>query len=81
MLELIKPRPHLRRVLKGLDLPLDRVEYETLLHAGLITINEQPIVEDRLDDGIHIVQVDGFGNIAKFWVEVLNKKVVRGYIM
>lgn len=81
MFNSIKPRPHLRNVLKKLDLPIDRIEYETLRNAALITVNDNPIIDNRLNDGIHIVQVDGFGNVAKFWVEVLDKKLVRGYIM
>ncbi|PEE69365.1 hypothetical protein [Bacillus thuringiensis] len=74
--------PHVRKVLRDNFLDLTKGQYENLCEWEQIHVNMIPIIHDhRLDDGVNIIEVFHKNATFKLYTEVVNKRVIRAYVM
>ncbi|MEC0037191.1 hypothetical protein P4L29_22605 [Bacillus cereus] len=74
--------PHVRKVLRDNFLDLTKGQYENLCDWEHIHVNQIPISpEYRLDGGINIIEVFHKNASFKLYTEVVNKRVIRAYVM
>ncbi|MCW1241898.1 hypothetical protein [Bacillus pretiosus] len=74
--------PHVRKVLRDNFLDLTKGQYENLCDWENIHVNMIPIMHDyRLDNGVSIIEVFHKNATFKLYTEVVNKRIIRAYVM
>ncbi|MEC3196748.1 hypothetical protein P9Z84_29305 [Bacillus cereus] len=74
--------PHVRKVLRDNFLDLTKGQYANLCEWEQIHVNMIPIMQDhRLDEGVSIIEVVHKNATFKLYTEVVNKRVIRAYVM
>lgn len=74
--------PSPRAALKIAELKLARNEYNSACITGQITVNQNMIMPDtRLKDGVHMVRLFAGEQVARVWVEVVDKRIIKAYVL
>lgn len=74
----LRRRPSLFKALKKLGFPINREEFRHLCATQSVTVNAIPRdIDTRLHDGVSVIEVNYGDQVARFWLEIQYKRIIR----